>query len=272
MELPGSGRKAAETLQALQHNIASGLWPVNSRIPREPELMELLGVGKSTVREAVRSLASMGMLEPIKGVGTFVRSRTPVNSVVSRFVSAYPLEEILGSRRALEVEAARLAAANRTEQQLEQLRRAHERDLDGRSESGIEFGASPATFHQLIFEASGNSLMTGLYAALLVPVRGAGSAGRFGAGSRADLRHRDHGEILGAIEDQDAARAGLIMGLHADRDLVPDAGAGSSPAGAADPAAGADPGIAGIAGTAGDSVPAADSAPDLSSVAAESDA
>lgn len=223
VELPGSGKKAAETLETLQHNITSGLWPVNSRIPKEPELMELLGVGKSTVREAVRSLASMGMLEPIKGVGTFVRSRTPVNSVVSRFVAAYPIEEILGYRRALEVEAAQLAAVNRTDEQLAQMRRSHALDLNRSTGAGegTEFGASPATFHQLIFEAAGNSLMTGLYASLLVPMRSARAAGVFGAGSNADLRHRDHAAILQAIEEQDPARAAQAMGLHADRDLVP---------------------------------------------------
>ncbi|WP_449280755.1 FadR/GntR family transcriptional regulator [Leucobacter sp.] len=228
MELPGSGKKAAETLETLQQNIASGVWPVNSRIPKEPELMELLGVGKSTVREAVRSLASMGMLEPIKGVGTFVRSRTPVNSVVSRFVAAYPIEEILGYRRALEVEAARLAAVNRTDAQLQQMREAYARDLDGTTAStgATEFGASPATFHQLIFEAAGNSLMTGLYASLLVPMRGARSAGVFGPGSNADLRHRDHSAILQAIEQQDPVRAAQAMGLHAERDLVPRTGTG----------------------------------------------
>lgn len=223
MELPGSGKKAAETLETLQRNITSGVWPVNSRIPKEPELMELLGVGKSTVREAVRSLASMGMLEPIKGVGTFVRSRTPVNSVVSRFVAGYPIDEILGYRRALEVEAARLAAVNRTDGQLQQMHRAHTLDLDGSTGSAgaTEFGASPATFHQLVFEAAGNSLMTGLYASLLVPLRGARSAGVFGTGSNTDLRHRDHAAILQAIEQQDPVRAAQAMGLHSDRDLVP---------------------------------------------------
>lgn len=226
MELSGSGKKAAETMLALQQNITSGAWPVNSRIPKEHELMELLGVGKSTVREAVRSLASMGMLEPIKGVGTFVRSRTPVSSVVSRYVGAYPIDEVLGYRRALEIEAARLAALNRSEAQLEQLRQAYELDLhrDGAQAAHIEFGEAPGSFHHLIFEAAGNTLMTSLYSALMAVVRKAIAEGGLAHSSNDTLRPLDHEAILGAIERRDAIRAGEAMALHAERDLVPQDG------------------------------------------------
>jgi DNA-binding FadR family transcriptional regulator len=223
VEALGSGRKAAETLKALQHNITSGVWPVNSRIPKEAELMEMLGVGKSTVREAVRSLASMGILEPIKGVGTFVRSRTPVSSVVSYYVGAHQLDDVLGCRRALEIEAARQAAVNRSEEQLAQLRRAHEFDLSGGGElaASVEFGEVPGTFHHLVFEAAGNALMSNLYSALMAVVRGAVGEGTLAHRADDELRHRDHAAILSAIEAQDVARAAEAMALHTDRDLVP---------------------------------------------------
>lgn len=67
--------RARRTLTFLRQKITSGEWPINSKIPTEPELMRLLGVGKTTVREAARSLASLGILEPLPGIGTFVRSR-----------------------------------------------------------------------------------------------------------------------------------------------------------------------------------------------------
>lgn len=208
---------------ALQQNITSGAWPVNSCIPKEQELMQLLGVGKSTVREAVRSLASIGMLEPIKGVGTFVRSRTPVSSVVSRYVGAYPIDEVLGYRRALEIEAARLAALNRSDAQLLELRRAYELDLnrDGAQAANVEFGEAPGSFHQLIFEASGNSLMASLYSALIAVVRTAIAEGRLTHSPNDTLRPLDHANILNAIEARDVMRAGEAMALHAERDLVP---------------------------------------------------
>lgn len=224
MEQRGSGRKAAETLRALQDNIASGVWPVNSRIPKEAELMEMLGVGKSTVREAVRSLASMGMLEPIKGVGTFVRSRTPVSTILTRSIADFPLEEVLVYRRALEIEAAQQAAVNRTEEQLAQLRASYAYDLSGgsRRPHTPEGGEVPGPFHHLVFEAAGNGLLMSLYSGTMSAVRQAGVRGARIRRSAHDLRQHDHGMILAAIEDQDVARAAHAMALHVDRDLVPD--------------------------------------------------
>ncbi|MCW3156400.1 FadR/GntR family transcriptional regulator [Micropruina sonneratiae] len=66
--------RARRTLAFLRQKITSGEWPINSKIPTEPELMRLLGVGKTTVREAVRSLASLGILEPLPGTA---RSSAP---------------------------------------------------------------------------------------------------------------------------------------------------------------------------------------------------
>ena len=107
--------RARATLAYLRRQITTGAWAVGERIPIEPELTEILGVGRSTVREAVRSLASIGMLETLPGRGTFVRSAAPTSSVLAEFLTAYTLEELLSYRRALEVEAAQQAAlwANR---------------------------------------------------------------------------------------------------------------------------------------------------------------
>ena len=101
---------ARNTLVFLRQKIVSGEWPINSRIPTEPELMALLGVGKSTVREAVRSLASLGMLETIRGIGTFVRSRVPSDAVLVSLMSERGPAECLQLRAAVEGEAARALA------------------------------------------------------------------------------------------------------------------------------------------------------------------
>ena len=110
MQLPSGSERARRALAFLRHQIVSGQWPINSRIPIEAELMELMGVGKTTVREAVRSLASVGMLETLPGRGTFVRSRTPVSAVLTDTLDEYDLAELLVFRRALEVEAVQQAA------------------------------------------------------------------------------------------------------------------------------------------------------------------
>ena len=224
---PQGSEMARRTLAFLRRSIASGAWPINTRIPKEPELMELLGVGKSTVREAVRSLASLGMLETLPGRGTFVRSRTPVSSVITEYVSDYGVEEILVYRRALEIEAAQQAALNRTEEQLAAMRAALERSPESEPEGPHlpgERAQTPGSFHHLILEAGGNRLMAGLYAGVMAALRRPSAQVSLVNGAAPELRERDHLAILRAIEEQDVTAAAHAMALHVDRDLVPDDG------------------------------------------------
>lgn len=219
---PTGAGKAADTLEALRRNILDGTWPVNSRIPKEAELMEIFGVGKSTVREAVRSLATIGMLEPIKGVGTFVRSLTPVSSMLTQFVSGYSFDQILVYRRALEIEAAQQAAVNRSDEQLELLRASFEndREADPCAPATPSRGKMPGSFHFLIFEAAGNPLMSSMFAGVMGGVRQAMRSGELVYGVEHGVRHFDHGLLLDAIATQDVAAAAHAMAMHVDRDLI----------------------------------------------------
>lgn len=224
-DLAGSGSpRARATLAFLRQRISSGEWPVNRRIPTESELMDLLGVGKTTVREAVRSLASIGMLETLPGRGTFVRSRTPVSSVLTDFLSDFAVGDVLTYRRALEVEAAQRAAVMRTDDQLAALRAAlhhvpDERDVDYLPR--IARGRTPGQFHFLVVEAGANPLISTLYAGVMAVLRDAVSRGEVGYGEDEAVRRRDHEELFAAIEARDAAAAAHAAGRHADRDLVP---------------------------------------------------
>src|SRR5699024_2959268 len=80
-----------------------------------------LDVGRNTVREAVRALAHSGLLEVRQGDGTYVRATSEVSGAVRRLCGS-ELRETLRVRRALEVEGARLAASERTEDELQALR------------------------------------------------------------------------------------------------------------------------------------------------------
>src|SRR5919198_4696516 len=63
----------------LREQVASGAWPVGSRLPTEAELGRQLQVGRSTLREAVRVLVHVGLLETRQGAGTFVRAAGPAS-------------------------------------------------------------------------------------------------------------------------------------------------------------------------------------------------
>src|SRR5256714_8180162 len=102
--------------------VASGEWPLGQRIPPESELVTALGVGRNTVREAVRALAHSGLLEVRQGDGTYVRTTSEVSGAIRRLCGT-ELREVLQVRRSLEVEGARLAATARTEAELRKLRK-----------------------------------------------------------------------------------------------------------------------------------------------------
>jgi DNA-binding FadR family transcriptional regulator len=219
-------QKARDTLDFLRGKISTGEWAVGDLIPKEPELVELIGVGRSTVREAVRSLAAFGMLETVPGVGTFVRSRTPVSSILSEFLADHDLEEVLVYRRSLEIEAAQHAAVHRTEEQLAGLREAHRRLHEGliagaapEALDTCNRSTAPDAFHRLVVEASGSKLLLDLYLGVMSVLEGASTEGRVILGTTLETMHRDHGAVLDAIAARDVRDAAHSMALHVDRDL-----------------------------------------------------
>ncbi|GAA1527128.1 FadR/GntR family transcriptional regulator [Nocardioides humi] len=218
----GSDR-ARETVRRLQADITSGRWPVNGKIPTEAELAAELGVGRSTVREAVRSLAHLGMLEPAPGRGTFVRSLNPVRSVLTDFAAEHSWEDLLMVRRALEVQAAELAAELADADGVDRLRAAHEADLA--ASDGSERGRTPGQFHALLVDLSGNRLLSELYSGLMAALRRGIESGALHIGQDEQERHDAHAGLLEAIAAGRVREAGELAGTHACRDIAPGSGA-----------------------------------------------
>jgi DNA-binding FadR family transcriptional regulator len=218
MAAMGSDR-ARETVRRLQLDITSGRWPLNSRIPTEAELATELGVGRSTVREAVRSLAHLGMLEPAPGRGTFVRSLNPVRGVLAEFAAEHSWSDILAVRQALEVQAAFLAARDGSPAGIDRLRAAHDADADGR-DPATERGQSPGQFHALLVELAGNQLLTELHTALSTAIRTGSRSGEIVSGQAAETRRRDHAVLLEAIAARNPSAAVAAAGAHAGQDLT----------------------------------------------------
>lgn len=217
--------RARRTLRILQSRIASGEWPLNSKIPTERELVEELGVGRSTVREAVRTLANMGMLEPAPSRGTFVRSLSPVSGVMAGFMGGRSASELIEVRIAIEVEAARLAARRRDDQDIAALRAAYAADRGtvgdrtaGRE--GAERGTNPGQFHALVLRAADSPLLAEMYAGVMAGLRGAVARGEVRQGVDAGVRRHDHRELLDAVVQGDVEEAGAAARRHVERDLV----------------------------------------------------
>ena len=144
---------AANSIRA---EISAGRWTVGSRIPIEPQLALLLGVSRGTVREAVKTLVSRGLLEVRQGSGTYVRSGFDPSASLQKMRRA-SLRDQFEVRRALEVEAARLAAVRHTAKDLRNLKALlARRGLPDESDGGASFIQRDLDFHLAIVDISGN--------------------------------------------------------------------------------------------------------------------
>src|SRR5919108_1170066 len=90
-----AGRLCDEVMAQMEALIAGGEWPVGSKIPPEPELVAALGVGRNTVREAVRALERAGLLEPRRGDGTYVRATSDLGAALMRRAPRTTLAHVL---------------------------------------------------------------------------------------------------------------------------------------------------------------------------------
>ncbi|WP_406228596.1 FadR/GntR family transcriptional regulator [Streptomyces anthocyanicus] len=203
---PRRSALSEQVIAALRQQIASGEWPVGSRIPTEPELVEQLGVARNTVREAVRALAHNGLLDIRQGSGTYVVATSELAGVMQRrFADADP-RDIAELRSTLESAAARLAAERRTEKDLKQidglLLRREEAWESGDAEA---FVSADATFHLAVVAASHNNVMTAMYADLGEVMRD-WLRGDVGEGMSPAM-HMDHARLVDAIRAGDAATA-----------------------------------------------------------------
>ncbi|WP_067450547.1 FadR/GntR family transcriptional regulator [Actinomadura macra] len=204
-----------QVIDQLRSEIAAGVWPVGGKIPPEPVLSETLGVGRNTVREAVRALTHAGLLDSRQGDGTYVRATSELSSAVRRRLETAELIEILEVRRGLEVEAARLAAARRTSADIAAISVAlAERNAAWAAGDYAVFVEADLTFHTAVVEATHNQVLTDLYRDFSAALRASiGAAGTL-------LEHTDvpHGPIAAAIEAGDAEAA--TAATHACLDQI----------------------------------------------------
>jgi DNA-binding FadR family transcriptional regulator len=207
-----------QAIDQLRDAVRQGEWPIGQRIPTEPELAEQLGVGRNTVREAVRALSHSGLLEVRQGDGTYVRATSEVSGAVRRLCGP-ELREVLQVRRTLEVEGARLAASARTDDELRALRALlDERDRSWHEKRFADFARIDAEFHLTVVDCGHNTLLTELYRGLTEVVTASVVAT---AGDTTVLvQEIGHRGLLDAIATKDAARAVTEAGGFLDELLA----------------------------------------------------
>lgn len=193
----------------IKHNMKGG-----DKLPTEPELSELLGVGRSTIREAVKSLAFSNIIEVRHGSGTFVSPRMGVSDdplgmdfIKDKQRLAHDLMEI---RLIIEPPIAAMAAQNATPQGIEELSQLHE-ILKRKVENEEEYIEDDIAFHQKISELSNN-----IAAPKLTPLI-AEAVSYFTIRTNRSLKKETiqmHWELMEAIRTHDAIWAEDAMRLH----------------------------------------------------------
>ena len=153
-----------EIASKLQEQISAGHYKINEKLPTEPELMKSFGVGRSTIREATRSLVQSGFLRIQQGAGTFVEktigNSEPMDQRLKR-ANAQDLDEV---RQLLEMKIAEKAAINRSEKDIMTIK-LHLANRAKTAGAGLIEQCIDADiqFHNAIAEASKNEILAELY-------------------------------------------------------------------------------------------------------------
>lgn len=157
---------AEEVAHVLKHRIKSGYLALNAQLPSEPELMKTFAVGRSSIREAIKILAQSGFLKVQQGLGTFVISTVGNDELTDKIENAN-FAEVFEVRQILELKIIEKSAENRSEDQVIILRQKLEERMlyatQGKLQECIKVDIS---FHTVIAESCGNTILSALYKTL----------------------------------------------------------------------------------------------------------
>jgi len=228
METPFAARRkprtlAVELVEALGDRVRDGRLAAGQKLPTEAEIMEEFRVSRTVVREAISKLQASGLVATRHGVGTFVvglGDAAPFRIAPEQFATLRDVIAVLELRIGIETEAAALAAARRTPENLRDMRSA----LDAVSaaiEAGRDAVGPDFQFHLEIARATQNAHFAELMSSLgtMIIPRARLGAGEPMTDERRDYLRRVNGEhesIFDAIDARDARAAEEATLVHVD--------------------------------------------------------
>ena len=149
--------------ETLKQQITEGTYRAGDKLPTEPELMKTFGVGRSSVREAVKLLVNMGVVRVQQGSGTFVAVPSN-NDDVNIKISTADRTELDEVRKILDIAIVEKAVARRTEKDIERMRASLEKRKVN-AEKGLleECIEADLNFHIAIADAAHNRILADIY-------------------------------------------------------------------------------------------------------------
>lgn len=206
-----------EAIEKLKTMIASGELKPGDRLPREADLAATLGLSRSSLREAVRALSMIRILDVRQGDGTYVSSLASDSlveamSFIVDFHRDASVLELLEVRRALEPAATARAALLIDQEHLDLLGEILERaTLDS---SVDELVAADLEFHRAIALACGNQMLASLVESLSAPTQRARIWRGMTQVGAVEATLREHRAIYNAVSRHDAQMASVWATVH----------------------------------------------------------
>jgi GntR family transcriptional repressor for pyruvate dehydrogenase complex len=204
-----------EVAKQIERLILKKLNP-GDKLPSERELAEMLRVSRSSIRDAIRGLELMGLVEPRQGAGTIVRA-TSADSLLNPFANALKhrremVSELLDFRKMLEPPLAARAATHASNDELSEMDEILQRQ-ETKQALGDAAVAEDAEFHYSIALASGNSVVLKVLDILMDLLRDTRERSLQVEG-RPQKSLAGHRRILAAIKRHDAEAAKSAMRRH----------------------------------------------------------
>jgi GntR family transcriptional repressor for pyruvate dehydrogenase complex len=214
-EVIRKGKVYEEVAKQIERLILKKLKP-GDKLPSERELAEMLQVSRSSIRDAIRGLELVGMVEPRQGAGTIFRELA-TESITNPFADALErrqksVGELLDFRKMLEPPLAGRAAMNASPEEISEMEEILQRQQD-KQEQGEVTIAEDAEFHYSVALASGNGVVLKVIDILMELLRDTRERSLQVKG-RSQKSLAGHRRILAAIKRRDAEAAKAAMRRH----------------------------------------------------------
>jgi GntR family transcriptional regulator, transcriptional repressor for pyruvate dehydrogenase complex len=206
-----------EVAKQIERLILKKLKP-GDKLPSERELAEMLQVSRSSIRDAIRGLELVGLVEPRQGAGTIVRELS-AEALVNPFANALKhrqelVSELLDFRKMLEPPLAARAATHATPEEISEMEEILKRQAEKQKQGDAAIDED-AEFHYSVAMASGNSVVLKVIDTLMDLLRDTRERSLQVEG-RSQKSLAGHRRILAAIARRDAEAAKSAMRRHVE--------------------------------------------------------
>lgn len=215
-------RAYEDIVQQVVALIEGGKLKRGDQLPSERELTEAFKVSRTTVREAIRTLESMQLLQCLQGSGTYILASSEEALIRPLAAALFDndkdnIRDLFYVRKVIEPHIARLAAENATPQEIEKIEgilRRHRECI----EHGKSYAEANSVFHRSVARASKNSVIERLFLAMIDLLRRSPETD-LSAGDpfrRAKLSLEGHQRVISAIKsgDADAAQESMLQHIE----------------------------------------------------------